>query len=746
MDPLSITASTITLITAANKASTRIYNLAKAVSSKSEEIRSILNELQDLQIVLSSAEIMIRGNRDEPWHLDPVSAFPVLLRRLQDKLVSIESFLRDFTDSSGDKGIQLKTLEWAVRGRDKARHLKDDIHSFKWNLSTSISTIAASSALGVDQSLTKVELGLQDLQQGVEAAKNLSIENNRRTLEATNDLGCSGESLMKYLEERLDQIKNDVDENSTTMFLRGQLNSLLPPSAVAMHLSLQQRIMCVPDCSCICHQWQYINSPQLLDALIGSVVIGYSGVRLATRKCTMSKCRVQATSALRFSYKFPMWMFPVTINFASYSRYGQPTAGLSVARIRPHTSAIFAFAEAGNVEGMKMLFDRGLASPFDVSFQTGDQPLHITADHGFLQASRLLVAYGADPHQQDTGRRNTPHSNAWNTILSGTVKPKFQNQLGALFVNVHASFEFSRLHEVVLGLRPGSLEKELDKPNCDINARDSFGNTALLWACRRGDEDSARILLVKGADPEIPNSNYGRTPLMAACVHPSVPIIKMLLENGVDVNVRTRSGLDALIYLVEEDRDPQPVGKIVEATRLLIERGISLQPHHPNNAWCVARAARNGLVEAMEVMLDHGAGVDSFCLGHFRITALARAIDWAVPASVEVLLRRGASYTGDVAVDLHGQTILHHVARNPNLDVIKVLIDAKLIGLDPNAVDNDGLTAEGCFNALQETIEGVRPAFMHLLADLKLGMSRPYEAALYQANEEDIFYDAVEKH
>lgn len=143
MDPLTITVSIITLLSAANKTSIRVCNLAKGISSKSEEIKSIFNELQDLQIVLSSAEVMIRGRRGEPWQLDPVSTFPVLLRRLQDKLVSIESFLRNFTHSSDGKIAHLKTLEWAIHGQDKARQLKDDIRSLKWNLGLSLNTIAA---------------------------------------------------------------------------------------------------------------------------------------------------------------------------------------------------------------------------------------------------------------------------------------------------------------------------------------------------------------------------------------------------------------------------------------------------------------------------------------------------------------------------------------------------------------------------------------------------------------------------
>lgn len=101
------------------------------------------------------------------------------------------------------------------------------------------------------------------------------------------------------------------------------------------------------------------------------------------------------------------------------------------------------------------------------------------------------------------------------------------------------------------------------------------------------------------------------------------------------------------------------------------------------------------------------------------MTALARSIAWAVPTSIEVLLRRGASYTGNFASDSHNRTILHHAAMNPSLDVIKVLINANLTGLDPDDVDDDGLSAEEYLNAQQETLIGVTPAFKHLLADLR---------------------------
>jgi len=223
---------------------------------------------------------------------------------------------------------------------------------------------------------------MQRLRQEIGETSNLSQEHEERAAAATTNLTQSHDTLIRTIDTRMNEIRADVAESNTNMFFRGQLNSLLPPSAVAIHLSLQQRMMCVPDCPCVCHRWQYVNSPRLLDRLIGSLVVGFSGVPLATRKCTVSKCRLKATYALRVCYKFPTWVLSTAVTFAIYSRYGQPTAGLSLARIRPHTSTIFALAESGDVDGMKVLFDNGLASPFDISEQTGDQPLHVSSHHG----------------------------------------------------------------------------------------------------------------------------------------------------------------------------------------------------------------------------------------------------------------------------------------------------------------------------------------------------------------------------
>ena len=150
--------------------------------------------------------------------------------------------------------------------------------------------------------------------------------------------------------------------------------------------------MCVLSCTCLCHQWQEFKSPKLFERLMGSLLLGYTGVPLVTRKCTKKSCKFKATYALKLRYQFPLWMLTHIVTVAAYSRYGKPTAGLSVTRIRPHSSQVFALAESGNVAGLKYVFDHGLASPWDVSAQTGDQPLHVRCHvslpfrHSYLSA------------------------------------------------------------------------------------------------------------------------------------------------------------------------------------------------------------------------------------------------------------------------------------------------------------------------------------------------------------------------
>ena len=82
--------------------------------------------------------------------------------------------------------------------------------------------------------------------------------------------------------------------------------------------------------------------------------------------------------------------------------------------------------------------------------------------------------------------------------------------------------------------------------NADVNAKDSYGNTALINSSYYG-SDVVELLLEKGADVNARNK-AGKTALMNACTYRGkLQVVRMLVEKGADVNAKDKSGQTALM-------------------------------------------------------------------------------------------------------------------------------------------------------------------------------------------------------
>lgn len=118
--------------------------------------------------------------------------------------------------------------------------------------------------------------------------------------------------------------------------------------------------------------------------------------------------------------------------------------------------------------------------------------------------------------------------------------------------------------------------KELIKSNININYKDQYGNTALMYAVKNGDIDIVNYLLLKGADPNIIN-NLQQTSLILAVDRDNLsnildksysskelellfksdnnyPIVRSLLIKGANPNLRDYLGRTPL-YLAAEYGD-----------------------------------------------------------------------------------------------------------------------------------------------------------------------------------------------
>lgn len=102
-----------------------------------------------------------------------------------------------------------------------------------------------------------------------------------------------------------------------------------------------------------------------------------------------------------------------------------------------------------------------------------------------------------------------------------------------------------------------------DKPPGLIDSRGDDGDTALVIAVRRRDEDFTGFLLNKGADANLPGKG-GETPLVAAARAGFDTGIEWLLETGAKVDGANRQGETALIVAVQM-HEPIIVRRLLQA-------------------------------------------------------------------------------------------------------------------------------------------------------------------------------------
>jgi ankyrin repeat protein len=108
----------------------------------------------------------------------------------------------------------------------------------------------------------------------------------------------------------------------------------------------------------------------------------------------------------------------------------------------------------------------------------------------------------------------------------------------------------------VLSSHPGGI----------VDTRDGEGNTGLIIAIGRSDEEWTGFLLNKGADPNLPGKN-GDTPLIAASRVGFGSAIEWLLGLGAKVDAANRMGETPLIIAVQQRELP--------IVRLLLNAGAN---------------------------------------------------------------------------------------------------------------------------------------------------------------------------
>lgn len=208
----------------------------------------------------------------------------------------------------------------------------------------------------------------------------------------------------------------------------------------------------------------------------------------------------------------------------------------------------------------------------------------------------------------------------------------------------------------------------------DVNAPDVHGTTALHWAARRSDLETAGLLLRARANARAAN-RYGVTPLALAATNGDAAIIEQLLKAGADANTALPEGETPLMTAALTGR--------VDAVRVLLVHGANVGATEKwRGQTALMWAASENHAAVVRTLIEMGADIKARSDAGF--TPLLFAVrDGAIDAA-RALLEAGASVK-DTLPDTTSALVLAII--NAHYELAALLLEK---GVDPNVPDLRG--------------------------------------------------------
>lgn len=248
--------------------------------------------------------------------------------------------------------------------------------------------------------------------------------------------------------------------------------------------------------------------------------------------------------------------------------------------------------------------------------------------------------------------------------------------------DIHAKNRNSRtaLHLAALYASIDAVEFLFDNAFVQLDASDDYGRTALMLAIEQRRYEITKLLLQKGADPNVLD-RARRAAIHLAVSNSDHETVELLLDHGANANVSFRDGGSILKKALEKDnlriarmllragaqgglldgkavRDAAGSGRS-NLIHLLVQAGVELNIPDKKGDSAIVYAVKNRRAGAVKALLD--GGVDPDTVDHYGRSVLGQAINCI--ACVEHLLSAGAN------INYPGQSVAKYadLAANPPL-------------------------------------------------------------------------------
>jgi ankyrin repeat protein len=425
---------------------------------------------------------------------------------------------------------------------------------------------------------------------------------------------------------------------------------------------------------------------------------GAAVAALLTHKADVNAPQADGATALHWAvYHGDLWMLDRLI-----------AAGARVTAANRHGATPLALA---CINGSALVIERLLKAGADPNERgpQGETALMMASRTGAVDAMLVLLKAGADVNAVEKLRGTTAlmwaaaqsHPAAVRVLVDRGANVAVRSSPAALgrtaYLAPTARQRASQLVTETGGAPRGrGARAEAPPPQQDLDDRDFFvrrqnteggGLTALVFAAREGDLESARILIAAGADVN-QVTQYGWTPLLTATQNRHYALATFLLDHGANPNLANKGGWTPL-YLATDNRNieggdypvrPGDLDHLDFIKTLLAHRAnvnarakdstetrtiFTMQWLYEDGATPFLRAAQSGDVELMKLLQASGADPKIATANNVTALAAAAGIGWV-------------------------QGVTYERSERDGVEAVKLALE---LGIDPNASDGDGRTA-----------------------------------------------------
>ena len=219
--------------------------------------------------------------------------------------------------------------------------------------------------------------------------------------------------------------------------------------------------------------------------------------------------------------------------------------------------------------------------------------------------------------------------------------------------------------------------RALLQKKADVNAAQTDGTTALHWAVRLDDLETAELLIRSGANVSAP-TRAGATPLQLAAINGNAPMIEKLIKAGADPNAPLTKYGDTTLMMAARTGKP-------DAIKALLDNGAQI---NATETWggtsALMWAVSESHPDAVKLLIDRGANANI----RSKIVPSEGRRGGSTSNSSVTSLPRDPQPGEKPKKDYYGGfTPLHFAVRQGDMESTRVLVAA---GADVNATTADG--------------------------------------------------------